>query len=87
VLWHSSAVDTVTMPVIKCSVPGLFEYYQTWYTGYGNGGFYGTPGLYEQTQFGHAEYLKVDNSECTATNPPPNENYDPRCRPWYNSAM
>jgi hypothetical protein len=65
---------------------GIDAYFQ-WYTGFGSGNFYGSPGLYNATALGDVDYLLTDNSACLAANPPPFQSYDPRCRPWYSLAV
>ncbi len=73
------------MPVLNQTLN--FDYYSQWYTGFANGLTYTSPGIYNLTIFDDTTELFVDNEDCQASNPPPNLNYDPRCRDWYKLAI
>jgi len=47
VAWHISALDAMTMPVLNQTQ--YFDYFYSWYTGFGNGLSYFSPGTYKET--------------------------------------
>ena len=59
VAWHISALDAMTMPVLNQTQ--YFNYFEAWYTGFGNGLFYISPGIYNLTIYDDINNLKVNN--------------------------
>ena len=49
----------MTMPVLNQTQ--YFNYFEAWYTGFGNGLFYISPGIYNLTIFDDINELKVEN--------------------------
>lgn len=85
IAWLISAADAVAMPILDH--PGNYHFYYTWYTGFQTGTFYSSPGPYNVSNLGYPERLQNPNTGCEATDPPPNNGYDPRCRGWYQQAQ
>ena len=53
IAWAISAVDAAAMPVMSHWLN--FDYYYGWYTGFANGLFYLSPGVYEESELGSTD--------------------------------